>query len=102
MRLDARAFGFAAGLTAAALFTLCAVAVAIAPGPTTAFAGHLIHTDLSGLSRSLTLGNFVGGLICWALGAALTFWLVAAIYNRLLGVRSTAPVTGPRAAVQGV
>lgn len=100
MRLDARAFGFAAGTTAAALFILCAVAVAIAPGPTTAFAGYLIHTDLSGMSRSLTLGNFVGGLICWALGAALTFWLVAAIYNRLIGVRS--PVTGPRPAVQGV
>lgn len=76
--------------------------MAIAPGPTTAFAGYLIHTDLSDLSRSLTLGNFLGGLICWALGASLNFWLVAVIYNRLLGVRSTAPVTGPRPAVQGV
>lgn len=102
MRLDARAFALAAGTTAAALFILCAAAVAIAPGPTTAFAGYLIHTDLSGLSRSLTLGNFVGGLICWALGAALTFWLVAAIYNRLLGVKSSAPVPRPRPAVQGV
>jgi membrane protein YqaA with SNARE-associated domain len=102
MRLDARAFGLAAGMTAAALFILCAVAVAIAPGPTTTFAGYLIHTDLSGLSRSLTLGNFVGGLICWAVGTTLTFWLVAAIYNRLLGIRSTAPVPAPRPAVQGV
>jgi hypothetical protein len=38
----------------------------------------------------------------FGLAAALTFWLVAAIYNRLIGVRSTAPVTGPRPAVQGV
>lgn len=83
MRLDARAFGVAAGATAAVLFTVCALAVAIAPGATTAFAGYLIHMDLSGMSRSLTLGNFVGGLICWAVGTALTFWLVAAIYNRL-------------------
>jgi membrane protein YqaA with SNARE-associated domain len=102
MRLDARAFGLAAGTTAAALFIVCAAAVAIAPGPTTAFAGYLIHTDLSGLSRSLTFGNFVGGLVGWALGTALTFWLVAAIYNRLIRLRSTAPVTGPRPAVQGV
>jgi hypothetical protein len=102
MKLDARAFGLAAGTTAAALFILCSAAVAIAPGPTTAFAGYLTHTDLSGLPRSLTLGNFVGGLVCWALGAALTFWLVAAIYNRLLGIRSTAPVPGPRPAVQGI
>ena len=60
MKLDARAFGLAAGMTAAALFVLCALAVAIAPGATTAFAGYLIHTDLSGLSRSLTFGTFVG------------------------------------------
>jgi hypothetical protein len=37
MRLDARAFGLATGATAAALFILCALAVAVAPGPTTAF-----------------------------------------------------------------
>ena len=85
MKLDARAFAVAAGATAAVLFLLCALAVAIAPGPTTAFAGYLIHTDLSGMSRTLTFGNFVGGLICWAVGAALTFGLVAAIYNRLIG-----------------
>jgi hypothetical protein len=45
MRLDARAFGLAAGATAAVPFTICALAVAIAPGPTTAFAGYLIHMD---------------------------------------------------------
>ncbi len=89
MRLDARAFGVAAGATAAVLFILCALAVAIAPGPTTASAGYLIHADLSGLSRSLTFGSFVGGLISWALGTALTFWLVAAIYNRLSRTTST-------------
>jgi len=93
MRLDARAFGVAAGATAAVLFILCALAVAIAPGQTTAFAGYLIHMDLSGMSRSLTFGSFVGGLICWAVGSTLTFWLVAAIYNRLIGLRSATPVT---------
>jgi len=100
MRLDARAYGLAAGATAALLFILCAVAVAIAPGSTTAFAGYLIHTDLSGLSRSLTFGSFVGGLICWTVGTALTFWLAAAIYNRLIGARSAAPVIEPRPAAQ--
>src|SRR5690606_11601930 len=36
MRLDSRAFGLAAGAVAAVLFTLCALAVAIAPTWTTA------------------------------------------------------------------
>jgi hypothetical protein len=100
MRFDARAFGLAAGATAAVLFILCSVAVAIAPGPTTDFAGYLIHMNLSGLSRSLTFGSFVGGLICWTVGTGLTFWLAAAIYNRLIGARTAAPVIEPRPAAQ--
>jgi hypothetical protein len=88
MRLDARALGLAAGATAGVLFVLCAVAVAIAPEATTAFAGHLIHVDLSGMTRTLTLGSFVGGLICWTVGTTLAFWFTGAIYNRLTARRA--------------
>ena len=94
MRLDTRAFAIAAGATAAVLFTICALAVAIAPGPTTAMFSYLVHMDLSALPRTLTFGSFVGGLICWTLGTALTFGLVATIYNRLIGVGSVASAAG--------
>ena len=83
MRLDPRAFGFAAGIVAAVLFSLCALAVWLAPQTTTAMFGYLIHLDLSGISRTLPLGSFVGGLICWALGTGLTLAVGAALYNRL-------------------
>jgi len=36
--------------------------------------------DLSGLPRTLTFGTFIGGLVAWTLGTALTFGLVAAIW----------------------
>jgi hypothetical protein len=88
MRLNARS---AAGATAAVLFAVCSLAVAVAPGATTAFFGYLVHMDLSGLPRTLTFGSFIGGLVAWTLGAALTFGLAAAIYNRLVGVASAAP-----------
>jgi hypothetical protein len=71
MRLDARAFGFAAGFSAAVLFVMCALGVAVAPEATTAFAGMLIHADLTGIIRTLAFGTFVGGLICWSLGTTL-------------------------------
>jgi len=100
MRLDARAFGLAAGAAAAVLFVICAVAVAIAPEATTAFAGHLIHVDLSGMTRTLTFGSFVGGLICWFAGTTVTFWLVAAIYNRLAGLTSVAELRESRPVAQ--
>jgi 2TM family of unknown function (DUF5676) len=93
MRFDTRAFAIAAGITAALLFTLCAAAVAIAPGPTTAFFGYIVHLDMSGMRRELSVASFIFGLIAWTLGMALTFGCVAMMYNRLIG-----PVAVKRAA----
>jgi len=94
MRLDTRAFAIAAGATAAVLFTLCALAVAIAPGSTTAFFGYLVHLDLSALPRTLTFASFIGGLICWTVGTALAFGLAAAIYNRVIRIGPVAQAAG--------
>ena len=82
MRLEMRAFALAGGLMAAVLFTVCAAAVAIAPESTTAFAGTLIHADLSGIVRTLTWGSFTLGLVVWTGGTAIVFGLVAAMHNR--------------------
>ena len=82
MELDARAFGLAASSVAAALFTMCALAVAIAPVPTTAFVGSLIHLDLSGVARTITWAMYLSGLICWSVGAGLVFAAVGTLYNR--------------------
>ena len=101
MKLDARAFGLAAGVAAAVLFLICAIAVAIAPEATTAFAGHLIHVDLSGMTRTLTLGSVIAGLVCWFAGTTLTFWFVAAVYNRLEGRIAVLPLNQAKHASQG-
>jgi hypothetical protein len=66
---------------------VCALAVALAPDATTALAGFLIHADLAAFTRTLTWGNFVGGLLGWGLGTALVFSLVAVLYNKLVGAR---------------
>ena len=88
MSLNIRAIALSAGLTAAALFVICAAAVAVAPEATTKFAGFLIHADLTGLSRPLSLGNFIGGLAAWPVGTALTVGFAAWLYNRL-GARAS-------------
>ena len=80
--LDARAFGFAAGTIAAALTTLCAIALAIAPVATTSLATTLIHLDLSEMSRTLSWGVYFGALVGWTFGAGLVFWAAAGLYNR--------------------
>lgn len=100
MRLDSRAFGLAAGTVAALLFTLCALAVAIAPAWTTALASSLIHLDLSGMARTITWGSFFSGLLCWTLGTGFVFAAVSGLYNRFAGVAavSRAGVAAHRAA----
>ena len=86
MKLDTRAFAFAAAIVAAGLFLICGFSVAVAPEATTNFAGHLIHADLSGITRSLTWGNFLGGLVCWTVGIGVVGVALAWLYNRLARV----------------
>ncbi len=83
--LDARAFGTAAAATAAVLVTICSAAVALAPEATTAFAGFIVHADLSGFTRTLTWGSFFGGLLFWTVGTGLVFGAAGALYNRFSG-----------------
>lgn len=85
--LDARAFGLAAALVAAALTSICALGLALAPRATTAVASTLIHIDLNEMTRSLTWGSYFGGLIGWAAFAGIIFWAAAACYNRIAGER---------------
>lgn len=85
MRFDVKALAFAAGTAAAAAFTACAIAVAVAPGATTAFLGFITHTDLSTLSRPLTWASFAGGVIAWWAIVAALFGLAASLYNRFAG-----------------
>ena len=82
MRLDSRAFGYAAATVAAALFVLCALGIALAPAATTAMASTLIHIDLSGMTRTITWPTFFSGLVCWTVGVGLTFAAVGGLYNR--------------------
>ena len=87
MTLDPRAFGLAAGAMAAVTFTICALVVAVAPGAPTAFFSYILHVDLTGLVRSVTVGNFVGGLLIWTIGLGIVFGVAAVFYNRFLPAR---------------
>lgn len=83
MKLDARAFGVAGGSVAAILYLVCAVAILLAPGPTTTLASYIIHMDLSSMPRIVTAGGFLLGLAFWTFGTAAIFAGVAGIYNQL-------------------
>ena len=102
MRLEPRAFGLAAGITAALLYAACALYVAVNPGGATALFGFVMHMDLTGLARPLTFAGFCGGLVFWGLLMGLTFAVAAWLYNRLAHApaRAAVPLRKP-AAVRG-
>ena len=83
MKLNTRAFALAAGISAAATYTVCAFFVAIAPAATTSFASAVTHLDLTGLSRPITWGIYLEGLVFWSLWATALFALAGWVYNRL-------------------
>lgn len=83
MKLNVSAFSFAVGIVLAAAFTICAIFVAIAPEATAAAIGYLLHIDLSGLIRSITLPSYIAGVVAVGLWTALWAAIAAAIYNTL-------------------
>lgn len=90
----------AAGI-AAAIFTVCAAGVALAPPARTSLLGYLLDTQLSGLPQSVTWSRFLGAMLIWTAGSTLLAVIVAWSYRRLfpperpaLGTRLTL-VAGP-------
>lgn len=84
MRIDARAFGLAAGAVAGVMFVLCSIAVALSPEATADAFGGLTHLALGGLARTPSWAGFVTGLVVWPVGTAAVFGTAAALYNRLV------------------
>jgi len=101
MKLNPRAFGLAAGLTAAALSGVCALFVALAPHTAMALLNNVVHADLTSLARNVTVGNFFGGLLFWGIGTGLVFAFAGWLYNRLITSSPGAPVSIRAAAQHG-
>jgi len=101
MKLNPRAFGLAAGLTAAALSGVCALFVALAPHTAMALLSDVVHADLTSLARNVTVGNFFGGVLFWGIGTGLVFAFAGWLYNRLITSSPGAPVSIRAAAQHG-
>ncbi len=71
MRIRFRPLGYAAGITAALLSTVCAALLAVAPSATIGILGLAVHTDLSWLAPRVTSAGYFVGLLFWGRGTGL-------------------------------
>jgi len=81
MKINVWAFGSAVGIAIAAAFTICALFVAVAPEATAAFIGYLLHIDLSGVTRPITWGSYIAGVLAVGIWTALWAAAAARLYN---------------------
>ena len=84
MKLDVRGFSIAIGAVIVAAFSVCAFFVAIAPEPTAALLGYLLHINLSGLTRTLTWPSYLAGVLTVGIWTGLWAAVAAELYNFLI------------------
>lgn len=91
MRLSARSLGLAGAATAAIVFSICSLFVALIPRGTSQAFSYVLHLDLTGLARAITWGSYCVGVVTISAGVGLMMALVARLYNQLAPSRH-APV----------
>lgn len=89
MRIKSLSLGLSAGVVTAIAFGICGVFFAIAPGPTSAFVSWVMHVDVTGMTRPMSLPNLLAGIVLFGAYVGLLVGVTAALYNRLTTPRTT-------------
>lgn len=84
MELNANKFAAAAAISTAIIWVICSLLVVSMPDMTMQASGRMMHMDLSETAWNMHATGFVLGLILWTAIVAVSTWVFAIIYNRLL------------------
>jgi hypothetical protein len=92
MLLNTKSFGLSAAATAAIVYSICSLFVALVPTGTAAAFSYVLHIDLTAMARPISWGSYAVGVVAISVAIGLVFALAAGFYNRLSG-QSTAPAS---------
>lgn len=87
MTLNANKFGLAAALSVSIIWLVCSVLVWALPGMMMGMSEAMLHIDTVPMGWHLSILGVFFGLVAWSLTAGISAWLMALIYNKLLGVK---------------
>lgn len=85
MSINTQKFGLASAITFAVLWIVCSVIVMLLPHQSMSVTGAMMHSDLAQWQWDMHFSGLVIGFFAWSLIAGITGWLLATIYNRLMG-----------------
>ncbi|WP_084227042.1 DUF5676 family membrane protein [Nostoc sp. KVJ20] len=83
LRLSVRSLFLATAIASGIAYLVCVLFLTVAPQATMAFFSYVLHANLSGITRSVTWGSFIVGLLIWSVGTGLYAAFVARLYNKL-------------------
>jgi hypothetical protein len=83
MKIKSLSLGLSAGLITSIAFGICGVLFAIMPGPTSAFLSWVLHLDVTGMTRVVSVSNLLAGVVVFGAYVGLVVAFTAAMYNRL-------------------
>ncbi|WP_445174690.1 DUF5676 family membrane protein [Microcoleus sp.] len=83
LKLSVRSLFLATAIITGIAYLICILFLTVAPQITMAFFSYILHANLSGITRSITWGSFIVGLLVWSVGTGLYAAFVARLYNKL-------------------
>jgi hypothetical protein len=85
MKINPIKFSLACALSASIFWIACSILVMTIPAMMLSISGDMLHIELSRIGWHLTLLGVFAGLLGWFVTAGIGGWLLATIYNCLLG-----------------
>jgi len=85
MKINPINFSLACALSVSILWIVCSILVMAIPSIMLSMSGHMLHMELFRMGWNLTLLGVFTGLVGWFFTAGIGGWLLAIIYNCLLG-----------------
>ncbi|BAY19824.1 hypothetical protein NIES21_56940 (plasmid) [Anabaenopsis circularis NIES-21] len=82
-KLNTPSLSLATAIITGLVYIICILFIAVAPKAAMAFFGYVLHMDLSNITRVITWGSFIVGLLFWTVGTAIYAALIARLYNGL-------------------
>jgi len=64
------------------VYVVCYLLVLLFPSMRVLFVQALIHTEITGMTDSMSFGNFFWGLVMWNILTLLGVWLFAFLFNK--------------------
>lgn len=85
MPLNTKSVGLGAAATAAIVYSICSLVVALFPGAVPAAFSYVLHLDFTTMTRPISWGSYCVGVVSISVVIGLIVALAAAFYNQFSG-----------------